>query len=101
MVTKEESLKALAYLENLEFEKDQCDAKSTVLNQLIFEHFDEKESKQPIEETRTYTTKEYKCPDCEMSVHEYGRYCSWCGRALDWTKQLEEEREKHNSVLWG
>ena len=40
MLTKEECLKALGYLEKLEHEKDQCDEKSTVLNQLIFEHFD-------------------------------------------------------------
>lgn len=40
MLTKEGCLKALEYLEKLEHEKDQCDEKSTVLNQLIFEHFD-------------------------------------------------------------
>lgn len=40
MLTKEGCLKALGYLEKLEHEKDQCDEKSTVLNQLIFEHFD-------------------------------------------------------------
>lgn len=40
-MTKEECLNALEYLEKLEAEKDCCDEKSTVLNQLIFEHFDE------------------------------------------------------------
>lgn len=39
MLNKEGCLKALEYLEKLEHEKDQCDEKSTVLNQLIFEHF--------------------------------------------------------------
>ena len=108
MLTKEQCKEALDGLRNLEryenlkkWNQVAPQVKADVLEQLIHEHFSEKEPKPPTEETRTHTTTDYKCPNCTLPVHEYARHCSWCGQTIDWTKQLEEDREKHKSVLWG
>lgn len=38
-MTKEECKKALSKLQRLEYEESQCDEYSTVINELIYEHF--------------------------------------------------------------
>lgn len=81
-------------LRRLPFYGNEEDAKAfNLLEELIDEHFRTAHPKPPTEETRMYMFREYKCPNCGAYVHRENRCCGFCGQVLDWSKQIDEERE--------
>lgn len=52
--------------------------------------------KPPIVE-RYFYGEYYKCPRCELIIHEYDRrkmrYCCRCGQAIDWRGTYENEEK--------
>ena len=81
-------------LRRLPFYGNEEDAKAfNLLEELIDEHFRTAHPKPPTEKTRMYMFREYKCPNCGVYVHKENRCCGFCGQVLDWSKQIDEERE--------
>lgn len=81
-------------LRRLPFYGNEEDAKAfNLLESLIDEHFLTAHPKPPTTETYTYILEEHNCPNCGARVHRFDRYCVFCGQVLDWSKQIDEERE--------
>lgn len=103
MLTKEKCNLAIECLKISALEGTHSNNRKYVLNnyeeikQLINEHFELVEKatpKKPIE--KPSFASGYKCPNCESNIVLHGSHeicptpcCSWCGQALDWSKEDE------------